>query len=155
MTTPSSDIIDLFMTRIEDYRLDSIFVTSGSLAFVTYIEPWLMDATNEFDIADQDLTYITSGSSAEGYFLSDLSMKNKIMISKLMVKYWLSRLVQNILQMNNSVQDRDYKTFSAAQNLKAKQDYLNSLKEELSQDLMNYAYRNNDWPGWKNQIFDA
>jgi len=154
MGTQSSDIIDLFMKRVDDYRLDTVYTTSGSLVFSNYIEPWIMDAADEFDICDQSLTYVTSGSATEGYFVEDLTMRNKILLSKLVVKYWFERTVQNILQMNNAVGDRDFKTFSASQNLKAKQDYLNSLKEELSQDLMNYAYRNNDWAGWKNQQFD-
>jgi len=154
MTTPSSDIIDLFMKRVDDYRLDTVYTTSGSLVFSNYIEPWIIDAADEFDICDQSLTYVTSGSATEGYFVEDLTMRNKILLSKLVVKYWFERTVQNILQMNNSVQDKDFKTFSAAQNLSAKQSYLNSLKEELSQDLMNYAYRNNNWTNWKNQSFD-
>ena len=59
MTTLSSEINDLFLTRIKDYRLDAIFENSGSFVFNTYLEPWLMDAVNEFDICDQDLTYVS------------------------------------------------------------------------------------------------
>jgi len=155
MGTTSSEMVDLFLTRIRDYRLDTIFTTSGSLALVIYSEPWLMDAVNEFDICDQDLTYTISGSAVEGTFSETLTNKNKILLSKLMVKYWMQKTIQDVLQMQNFVTDRDFKTFSSAQNLKAKQDYLNSLKEELSQELIDYGYKINDWNNWKLQIFDA
>jgi hypothetical protein len=155
MTTPSSDITDLFFTRINDYRLDTIYTSSGSSALNVYVEPWIMDAVSDFeDFCDQDLTYVVSTNTVEGYFVQDLNQKNKLMISKLMTKYWLGKSIKDVLQFNLVVSDRDFKTFSAAQNLKAKQDYYNSLQEELSQDLMNYAYKRNDWAGWKNQQFD-
>ena len=154
MTTLSSEINDLFLTRIKDYRLDAIFENSGSFVFNTYLEPWLMDSVNEFDMCDQDLTYVVSTDDEEGYFSETLTLKNKIMLSKLMVKYWMSKTIQDILQMSNFVTDRDFKTFSAAQNLKAKQDYYSSLKEELSQELVNYGYKINDWSNWRNQLFD-
>ncbi len=157
MTTPSSEITDLFMTRIRDYRLDSIYSTSGSIVFNGTVEPWLLDSISYFeDFCDQSLTYtVTSGSSAEGYFAEDLTMKNKLILSKLMVKSWLQKTINDVLQMQNFVTDRDFKTFSAAQNLKAKMDYLNSLKEELSQDIMDYSYKRNNWSEWNNQIFST
>lgn len=153
MGTLSSEITDLFLTRISDYRLDNIFSASGSFVLNSYIEPWLMDAITEFDICDQDLSYTATSGSVEGSFVQTLSTKNRLVISKIMCKYWMQKNVNDILQMSNHITDHDYKTFSSAQNLKAKQDYLNSLKEELSQLLMDYAYNNVDWNKWKNQDF--
>ena len=155
MGTLSSEVVDLFLTRINDYRLDTIYTVSGSFVLNTYVESWLLDSIAEFeDMCDQALTYTVSGSAIEGEFTETLTMINKLILSRIMVKYWLQKSINDILQMNLHVTDRDFKTFSAAQNLKAKQDYLNSLKEELSQDLMNYSYHRNDWANWKNQIFD-
>jgi hypothetical protein len=156
MTTPISDITDLFMARIQDYKLDNIFSTSGSLTLASYSEPWLLDSIGEFeDFCDQSLTYIVCGSATEGYFEQDLNMKNKLILSKFMVKYWLQKEINNSLQMSLHITDRDFKTFSAAQNLKAKQDYLCGLKEELSQDIIDYAYKRNNWDNWANQNFTS
>jgi hypothetical protein len=157
LTTPSSEIIDLFLTRVNDYRLTTKYQTSGSLAFGTYIEPWLLDAISDFeDTCDQDLTYTTSGSATEGYFTEDLTRINKVFLSRIMVKYWLAKEIQDIIQMNLFVQDHDFKTHSPSQNLKAKQDYYNVKVEEISQMLIDYAYqRNIDWDNWKIQLFDA
>ena len=37
--------------------------------------------------------------------------------------------------------------------IKAKQDYLSAKKEEISQLLVDYDYKNNDWASWRNQTF--
>jgi hypothetical protein len=71
-----------------------------------------------------------------------------------MSKYWLAKTVQDILQMNNSLQDRDFKTFSQAQNLQAKQKLYNLKREEISQRLSEYGYKNNVWQDWRNQNFN-
>lgn len=154
MTTPSSTVNDRFLARIRDWRIDSLYNTSGSTAMNEYLEPFLMDASDEFsDFCDQDLTYVVSGSATEGYFAADLSNRNIALLSKMMIKYWMQKNVSDVLQMSNHVTDRDFKSFSSAQNLKAKQDYLCEIKEEISQDLINYAYKIASWDNWNNQIF--
>lgn len=154
MTTPSSTINDRFLARIRDWRIDSLYNTSGSTAMNEYLETFLMDASDEFsDFCDQDLTYVVSGSATEGYFVQDLSNRNVAMLSKMMVRYWLQKNVNDVLSMALFVTDKDFRTFSSAQNLKAKQDYLCAVKEEISQDLINYSFRIADWDNWNNQIF--
>jgi hypothetical protein len=140
--------------RVRDYRLDAIYNVSGSQVFNTYLEPWLIDATTEFaPICDQDLSYIVSGSATEGYFSEILTTENKVMISKLMVKYFLAKSISDVLQFSNVVSDRDFKTFSAAQNLTAKTAYYNTKREELSQEMLEYSLRKNQWSQWNLQIF--
>jgi hypothetical protein len=155
MTTPSSDIVDLFMSRVDDYRLDIVYNTSGSTTLTVYTEPWLMSAIADFEnFSDQSLVYTqSSGSATEGYFTEDLNVTNKIMLSRFMTKYWLEKSIKNLIQMQNHVTDRDFKTFSAAQNLKSKQDFYNSLQEELSQAIIDYSYHRNNWTNWNSQIF--
>jgi hypothetical protein len=155
LATTTTEIADLFLSRISDYRLDTIFNSSGSLVLNTYMEPWIFDSIVEFDgICNQVLNYTpTSGSVSDGFFSVDLTMKNKIVLSQIMVVYWLEHTVSDILQLSNALQDRDFRTFSQAQNLDAKQKYLAAKREEVSQILNNYSYLNNDWADWRNQIF--
>ena len=153
MGTYLSEIVDIFMTRVNDYRLNTVYQTSGSFIFTQYIEPWVLDSIIDFNICTQSLAYTPTSGSVEGYFAEDLTTEHKSILSRLMVKYWMQKTVQDILQMNNSITDHDYKTYSQAQNLKAKQDYLNSLKEEISQMLIDYSYKNNSWSDWRNQLF--
>lgn len=154
MSTNSSEVYDLFLTRVNDYRLTSIFQNSGSATLGLYLEPWLLDSINEFDKCSQDLTFYPTSGSSEGYFKEDLTTEHKLILSQIIVKYWLAKNVQDILSMNLNLVDHDFKTFSQAQNLKAKQDYYNTKKEEVSQILNDYYYKNNDWLNWRNQQFD-
>lgn len=152
--TTASEIDDLFMTRISDYRLDTIYTTSGSAAFTTYLEPWLLDAIVEFTpTCNQSLDYTESNSGTEGGFSETLTLENRIILSKLMLLSWLGKTIKDIIQMQVFLQDHDYKTHSAAQNLVAKQQLYNTTREELFQMLNDYAYRNNDWSNWNLQNF--
>lgn len=155
MTTLSSDVFDLFLSRVNDYRLNTLYQSSGSFVFNTYLEPWLLDSIMDFDVCDQSLNYNATSGSSEGYFDETLSQTNKLVLSRLMIKSWMHKEIQDITQMNIFIQDHDYKTHSAAQNLKAKQDYLNVKQEEISQMLIDYSYKRNDWSNWENQLFNA
>ena len=157
MTTDSSVINDFFLTRIRDYRLDSVYSTSGSFVLNQYVEPWLIDATVQFTpYCVEDLTYIPTSGSQTGYFLADLSLEVRNIISQIMVKFWLEKTVQDVLQMQNFVTDRDFKTFSSAQNLRAKQDYLIVKIEEIDKLISDYEYRKQvNWNNWQNQQFNV
>jgi hypothetical protein len=151
LSTTLSDISDLFMTKISDYRLNTIYQTSGSEALNRYVEPWLMESIIEFNVCVPPLAYTPTSGSIEGYFSDDLSFENKFMLSELMTLHWFQKVIQDILQINNNISDHDFKTFSQAQNLTAKQNYYNMKREQISQRLIEYEYARNDWANWKNQ----
>lgn len=146
MSTPFTDIYDLFMGSITDHSLITLFNTSET-DFNTYLEMWLVPSIGEFATCDQSLAYSSSS------FTETLTQKNQNILMLLMKKRWLEKNVDNILQMDNFVQGGDYKTFSAAQNMKAKQDRLIQLKEEVSQKLVEYGLGVTDWSSWLNQEF--
>lgn len=151
MATSISDVSDLFLTKVNDYRLETIYTSSGSQALNIYVEPWLLGAISEFEgICNQSLEYTECTSNTEGEFAVDLTRENMNILAEIMVRFWLAKSIQDILQMNMFVQDHDFKTHSSAQNLKAKQDYYNTKREEISQMLTNYEYKYNDWANWKN-----
>ena len=155
MATNCSDVFDLFMTRVNVYQLTSIYQTSASTLNL-HLEPYLLDSINEFlDVSNQDLTYTLTSGSVEGYFTENLDNRNKFMLSFIMTKYWWAYQVRNLLQFQNLLQDHDFKTFSQAQNLQAKQQSYNNIREEVSQAINDYSYRYNDWASWKNQVFDS
>lgn len=154
MGTSSSEIFDLFLTSVDDYRLTAIYQSSGSATLNTFLEPWLLQSVVEFDdICNQDLGYTEVGVSGDGEFAEDLTLENKSVLSRLMVKYWLIKTVNNILNMNLVLQDHDFKLHSAGQNLREKQTYLATVREDTSQMLVDYALKHNAWDEWRNQIF--
>ena len=149
MGTSIIEVADLFTMLVSDYRLDSLYITSGSSGFNTYLEGWLLFAIGDFSVCNQDLAYSTTTQT----FTETLTQENINILAQLMVKFWMQKLVQDILQTNSAIQDHDYKTFSAAANLKEKQNMYNAKREELSQLLNDYAFENNTWSSWNLQIF--
>jgi hypothetical protein len=157
MGTLSSTVFDLFLAYSRDYRIDAINDTSGSATLNTYLEPWLLNSIVEFDsVCDQTLSYTTVSESGDGdgSFSVDLSLKNKIILSRLMLKYWMEKEIQDVLQMQNHITDNDFKTYSSANALRSKQNYLQEIRERNSTMLVEYGYNSNDWESWKSQDFD-
>ena len=127
MATTLDQIADLFLAKIQDYKITTLFQTSGSEAVNTYVEPWLLDSIDDFSlICDQTLSYDTDTQ----VFSLDLSQKNKNVLARLMQKYWLEKEINNIIQMQNHLQDKDFKTYSAANNLKEKSVLLDKTYEK-------------------------
>lgn len=157
MGTNASDIFDLFMTTVSDYKLDTIFESMGEAGLNTALEPWLLFSIADFDeVCTQSLTYtkISDGSTDDGEFSVNLTTKNQVILSLIMLRYWMERQVQDVLQMNNFIQDHDFKRFSAANNLRSKSDYLRDIIERIDARLIEYGLHNNDWSNWQNQDFD-
>ena len=151
MATQLSEVYDLFMQTVNDYRLTDLFEVSQD-DFETYLQSWLEFAIVDFeDVCDQSLEY----DSATGLFPVVLSRENKIVLATLMMKYWLQKNVNDITQMNLHITDRDFKVASEAQNLREKVAHLNSVKEQCSQLLTNYDVSRIEWTEWFNQDFDG
>jgi hypothetical protein len=156
MATTTSEIMDLFLSAVSDYKLDAIYTASGSLTLNTYCEPWLLKAIQSFPNCTQSLAYTVISGSSDGQFTEALTSENQIILSQFMELRWLEKGLQDIRALNNFVQDRDFKSFSPSQNIKARTDNYNSKKEELSQRLVDYAVAHNvSWSNWKNGVFDT
>ena len=150
MATSLSEIYDLFMQTVTDYRLIDLF-NSSQPDFENYLEAWLIYSIADFDICDQSLVY----DDGTKIFSVTLTIPNKVILTKLMMKYWLQKAVNDITQMNLHVTDRDFKVASEAQNLREKVTYLNIVKEECSQSLINYGYKRAEWAEWYTQDFSG
>jgi hypothetical protein len=148
MGTSLSEVYDVFMMTITDYRLIELFNTSVP-DFENYLQAWLDFAIVDFKVCDQDLDY----DDATNEFSGNLSRDNKVVLSTLMMKYWLQKAVNDITQMNLHITDRDFKVASEAQNLREKVNHLNIVKEQCSQLLQDYGYNRNNWVNWYAQDY--
>jgi len=150
MGTSLSEVYDVFMMTVTDYRLTDLFNLSQP-DFEDYLQGWLDYAIVDFPICDQDLNY----NDTTKEFTDVLSRDNKIILATLMMKYWLQKAVNDVTQFNLHITDRDFKVASEAQNLREKTNHLNMVKEQCSQLLQDYGYRKNDWTDWYNQSFSG
>lgn len=156
MGTKASEVFDLFMASVSDFKLDDIYADSGEEGLNTALEPWLLFSIADFDeICTQSLNYTTAEDTGwgDGEFDVCLDVKNKVILSLLMLRYWMERQIQDVLQMNNYLQDHDFKRFSEANNLRAKAEYLRQIIERLDSRLVEYGYDNNAWGSWRSQNF--
>jgi len=143
MATNVSEIYDLFMLAVTDYRLTDLFIMSKE-DFEEYLEAWLIFSISDFYVCTQSLVF----SKITKDFDVTLTQENIAILALLMAKYWLQKSVNDITQMNLHITDRDFRMASEAQNLREKSNYLNSVKESCSQKLNDYGYSNLDWDEW-------
>lgn len=146
MATPFSTIYDQFMMFVTDYRLNELYNASVS-DFETYLSGFLIPAITDFKNCNQSLSYATS------IFTETLSEENIKILAMLMKKYWLTKEIDDITQMNLHVTDRDFRVYSESQNMREKQNRLILELENLSQSLVDYGYDNTDWSAWLNGEF--
>jgi hypothetical protein len=117
MTTPFSTIYDQFMMFVTDYRLNELYNASVS-DFETYLSGFLIPAITDFGICNQSLAYSSST------FAETLTQENIKVLALLMKKYWLTKEIDDITQMNLHVTDRDFRVYSESQNMREKQNRL-------------------------------
>lgn len=146
MTTPFSTIYDQFMMFVTDYRLNELYNTSVP-DFETYLSGFLIPAITDFKGCNQSLVYSTST------FSETLTEENIKILAMLMKKYWLTKEIDDITQMNLHVTDRDFRVYSESQNMREKQNRLTLELEQLSQLLVDYGLDNTDWSAWLNGNF--
>ena len=143
MATLFTDIYELFLVEIIDWKIDRIYDTSVP-TFETYLQGFLVRAVPKFTNCEQSLVY----SLVTDSFTSDFTVVEKSILAILMTIEWMNKEVQNISQFNNLLSDQDMKFHSAAQNLREKSEYKDRLRETVSQDMVDYGISNISWSDW-------
>ncbi len=141
MATPYSEVFDLFLTSIQDYRINRLYEKSVE-DMENYLMSFLIKAIVNFrkcktDLEDRDDT--------NKVFNQTLSTDEKVILSNLMIVEWLTKEVNDILSLKNFLQDTDFKTYSQANNLKEKRELLTTMKEMVDKQIVQYSYNNFDW----------
>jgi len=148
--TTFDDIHDLTLLVIQDFKLDELY-TSSPTNFNTTMDGLLIRSLSEFTNCEQDLTDYTLSTRT---FNIVLTLVEKSILSKLQVITWLDSKILDVLQLQNHLNDSDFKTFSSAQNLKAKIDAREILFERVSQSMTDYGIKNVSWTDWGNGVFE-
>lgn len=144
--TTFAEIYDQLMMIVTDYRLTALY-NSSVTDFETYLSGFLIPAITDFKNCNQSLAYSTAT------FTATLSVENIKILALLTKKYWLTKEIDDITQMNLHVNDRDFKTYAESTNMQAKQARLIQEKESLSQTLVDYGLDNVAWADWFNGAF--
>lgn len=143
--TNFSDIIDLALVNITDYRLSNRY-TEDPAKFMTYMTGFLLKGKPEFYNCLKNLSLINDDKTA---FVEDLNDDEKNILADLTVLQWYKKEINNPLQYNGLLNDKDFKRYSEANNLQAKSHWFAVLREEIYQKMVDYsikygAYLNGD-----------
>ena len=139
--TSYSSIYELFLASIRDYQIDKLFEDSVESA-EAYMKPFLIKAVANFTHCVKDLE---DRDDEEQVFNSALTTIEKVVLSNLMIVEWLTKEVNDVLQMRLHLQDSDFRTYAEANNLKAKRDNLEATREVVDKQMKTYGYDNLDW----------
>ena len=148
--TTFDEIHDLTLLVIQDFKLDALY-TSSPTNFNTTMDGLLIRSLPEFTNCQQDLTDYTLSTRT---FNIVLTLAEKSILSKLQVITWLNSKILDVLHLQNHLNDTDFRTFSSAQNLKAKMDTREILREEVSQNMTSYGLIAAPWENWALGIFE-
>jgi hypothetical protein len=151
MPTPFSEIYDLSLVTIRDYKIDQLYALGDLADFENFMQGFLKKAIPKFTNCAKALETIANFTTNQ--FDETLTLTEKTILSDLLIIEWMNSKILDVTQMQNHLSDTDFKTFSQAQNLKAKIDAREVLREVVSQDMTNYGLKQIPWTEWGQGVF--
>lgn len=142
--TTYSEVIELALMIMHDYKLDGTIVNEDMPTLNKVFAPYIKYAAGElenfdidFDISDRDDTEYT--------FNSVLTDGQQLFVAKLMTIGYLTREVNDIMQMKLHLQTGDFKTFAERNNLEGKMNLVNVLEEDINYKITKRGYKAYGW----------
>ena len=140
MPTSFDTIIDLALTLIDDYKLIKLYNQSEQ-KFLAYCDGLLIAAIPNFFRCNQSLEY----TAETRQFSNQLTNAEISILADLWIIEWFEKETQDSRKINALLQSSgSFKSHSAAQNLKEKSSYLDTLREKVEQKMTNYQLQNID-----------
>ena len=144
--TGFDEIYQLFLNGISnDYRIAAMFKKEEAVAkdmlntwltkAVTYFTDCLQDLEHNFDITNQK-------------FNVNLTLTEKVILADLMILVWMDWNINNITQMNLSLQDSDFNRHAETQNLNGKVEYANRWRERVYHQISEYTHKDITIADW-------
>lgn len=144
--TKFDEIYKIFLNGISnDYRIKQMFLKDVTVAedmlltwltkAVTYFTDCLQDLENNFDIDNNRFTL-------------SLTLTEKVILADLMLLAWMDWNINNITQMNLSLQDSDFNRHAETQNLRGKVSYANEWRERVYHQISEYTHKDITIADW-------
>ncbi len=149
MATPFDEIFDLALVSFRDYKLDSLYNISES-DFKNVLQGYLLKAIPKFDNCQKDLEDIDLVNKV---FNSDLTLKEKVILSDFTVIEWMTPKILDITQMELHLNSTDFDHYAEQQNLKGKIEVQNILIERIDRETTKYGLKNIPWDDWGGGVF--
>jgi hypothetical protein len=146
MGTLFSEVYDVFLMDIQDYRLDNLHETNIT-QFTLFLKGLLVTSKDLFNSSFVDLSY-TNATDANGvddsYFNETLTSKEISILAMYVTYRWMERECNDIRQFSLHMSTRDFKIASEANNLKQKVEWCDQLRERVNYEVIQYQNNNLD-----------
>lgn len=133
MGTPFSEIIDRALITINDYKLDAVYTDDPEL-FEDILCGYLIKGIPNFSQCLKPLDYDEASKS----FVANLDIYEQNILADYTVITWYESQLQDVLEFQEALQDKEFKRYSTGQNLTPRQNYLTDLKSRVHQEGCNY-----------------
>jgi hypothetical protein len=133
MSTPFSDIYDIFLSKITDYDLAGM----DDVTMEDHLERWLKNSIPQFPECRSDLSCDYTSKT----FTADLTAIEQQILAQLMVVEWLSPRLKTTQLLKQYLPDKDYKINSQAQHIKELKDLSDDAQERADGMIMKYTYQ--------------
>lgn len=138
------DVIELALHILHDYRLDDAIVKEETSTLIGVFTPYIKFSAGELENFDVDFS-IADRDNTTHEFNSELTDGQQLIVAKLMVIGYLTREVNDIMQMQLHLQTGDFKTFAERNNLEGKMNLVNVLKEEINYKITKSGWKAYEW----------
>lgn len=144
MKTSYFEIIELVLSLIKSYEIDGIFDKYSEEGLLQLLLPYFKFASGELEISDSGIN--TDRDDELLQFSNHLTDGEQLIFCKYVLIGYLTKDKNDILQMRLHLQDGDFKTYAEANNLTAKTNSLEIIKEEVGWNIKKLGYKNtNAW----------
>lgn len=148
MATTFSQIEDLAMVTIKDYKLDKLYCNDPQ-KFETVLAGIMVRAVPLFNNSVTSLEYDLTTNS----FTADLSLTEQNILAMLFVQIWLESKQNNLTQIASTMTPSDAKRTNVSQMIAERQNLIEMAREKNSQAMMDYAHKTVDWISMANGNF--
>lgn len=132
MSTPFTDIFDLFLSKITDSQMLSMSQTDLEDQMYNF----LISSIPRFRTCKQSLDY----DSVNRTFNVDLTIDEKEILSQWMLYNYLDQNIFRIELLKQSLSSKDYALYSQAQHIKELLDLRKNIYDDVNQMIIDYGY---------------
>ena len=148
--TTFEELYDLFLSKVQDYRMRNAFLNDTNVA-TAMLHKYLIKAIAMFDNCKKDIQNVNE---ILGQFNCTLDITEKNILTDLMVEAWLNRNIDDLTQININLNDTTFKHASEANNLDKKMELRDRLREITRQDMWMYDFKHTDFEKWASGNYD-
>lgn len=140
MGTLFSEISDLALITMQDYKLDQLYEKSEE-DFATFMAGFIVRSIPLFAHCKQSLDYDLE----EQAFINVLTNKEKDILANYVIQLWVERIQHNLTRLSATMTPSDAKRTNLPQQIEKTQSVINEMREKNNQNETVYELQTFDF----------